>query len=392
MESAAERSKVVVGNESALRLLNKMMKNGLFHDTQQNHYLYSYPDNDIDDMNRFINKAKNEFHPDDCNLIFPQAYGSDDEGRNYIMTRKYLSSQIFERVNESGRISLQGISSDMHITIQDVQQSVRELCDMEDSCIHNIGVEVITEKYLDEKCQELRNSIEYRQLIHDVANEWNLPLHFTLEAINKRINMNGFFNGMHLTEDCDGAKQLVTNNHEKNMLSRVEDLLGSVKAPKKMGEVMENIQLDPIQVLNHVKNLCQNKSLKGSLHVDESNSINVSTAFGAVYTPICYEENQEKGIMSFFDTNGYVTLHHGDQAGMSKKWLDECILRHNVSKITTYLLVHLISEHTVQVPHSINLLHIIAESNRSKGMPDSSRYNYESPVFDRGFCRGPIIS
>ena len=190
MESAAERSKVVVGNESALRLLNKMMKNGLFHDTQQNHYLYSYPDNDIDDMNRFINKAKNEFHPDDCNLIFPQAHGSDDEGRNYIMTRKYLSSQIFERVNESGRISLQGISSDMHITIQDVQQSVRELCDMEDSSIHNIGVEVITEKYLDEKCQELRNSIEYRQLIHDVANEWNLPLHFTLEAINKRINMN----------------------------------------------------------------------------------------------------------------------------------------------------------------------------------------------------------
>jgi len=89
---------------------------------------------------------------------------------------------------------------------------------------------------------------------------------------------------------------------------------------------MDQIQLEQMKILHHVKELCQNSVLQGSLHVDDSSSSS------AVYTPDCYEREQEKEVIGFFDTNGYVTLRrHGTKVGMSKKRLEECILKHNVS-------------------------------------------------------------
>ncbi len=330
MDNEEEINNFVVSEEGALEFLQKMVSKGLFHSESQllpSSDDCSYPDNDIEDMKKFIHREKKEYYADDCDLIFCE----DENGQQYVMTRQHLTSQIFQLVNDSGRISLQDVCTNTHVIMKDVKRSVTHLCDLEDSDMHNVGSEIVTEKYLDDKCHELEKNIKRRLQILDIAKDWNLPLQFTLETIEKRMDLEGIFSGIKLTVNCNGTKQLVTAAHEKENLRQVEELLKGVEAPTKMGEVMENIQLDPIQVLQHVKFLCNNKTLKGSLHVDDTNVINLSTAFGAFYTPDSYEKNQEKEALSFFDANGFIAYLQAEQMGISHKMLDQCILGYNVS-------------------------------------------------------------
>ena len=265
------------------------------------------------------------------------------------MTREFLTSQVSKRVIQAGKISLQTLSSEMNTTTQNVQQSVNQLClkgdeyDVSGSGIHQIGVDVLTTKYMDEKCKMLGDTMKdqdkHRVLIHDVAMDWNLPTQFTLEQIQQRIHVTGidsdtspstYFHGIHLTVDSDGSKQLITYQYENELLDSVKGVLEKVEGPTKMCQIFKSIPLNPAQLLNHVKHLCHEEHLDGSLHIDES-STNVSAAsIAAIYTPSFYEKKQEEEILSFFQANGFVTMDHGDQFGLSKKRIVECILQ-NVS-------------------------------------------------------------
>ena len=126
-----EKSRLVVGNEEALKLLRKMVKLGLFHEhSKQEHSSVSasesssYPDENIDDMHKFINRTKNSFHEDEnCGLIMSNdlvsgsgSGSAPSSSSGCVMTREFLTSQVSKRVIQAGKISLQTLSSEMNTT------------------------------------------------------------------------------------------------------------------------------------------------------------------------------------------------------------------------------------------------------------------------------------
>ena len=391
-----KQSEIRINSEDALQLLQKMLKRGFFRpdspltstSTRYSQHAYTYPDNDIDDMNDFIKSSKIDLPACDSDLIISACDGShgNDIGQGCVMTRDFLTSQIRNRIDckYGGRASMQLMASEMKVAVRDVNQCVVELCKKEKSCLRAVGMEVMTDAYLFKKCQDLQQIIKDRESIHNIANDWNLPLQFTLDAIQSRMNIDGLFLGIKLTVDSDGAKQLLTNNYEQIMLRKVEELLLKVKVPTKLCELTNQIRLDSHQVLQHVKHLCSNKILDGSLRADESNASNFSTVFGAVYIPSQYEENQKKDTLDFFDFNRYASP---EKTGMSKKCLDECISKHNVSNRESVSICFTFC-------YDCRLTQFVSftvTSNYFKRVRSSSRFDNKIPIFDRRFHRSTVV-
>jgi len=133
-------------NKDSLKLLHKMVTYGYFshkngtteplnHQHQHQHQCNSYA------------SASVPLEDTDSTIILPTVYSSNhdhdhdqDHDQKCIMTRVYLTSEIQKRLENKGRISFQDISLGMHVSLQDVQQSAKELTDgnMEDSSIHYV--------------------------------------------------------------------------------------------------------------------------------------------------------------------------------------------------------------------------------------------------------------
>ena len=313
-----------------LDLLEFMVQRGCFQKdeitpTVTNH-CNSYSDNNIDDMSNFLTSSGHQ-HLKESILILPEFHGAD-EGKYNVFTQEFLNSQVCKILNTKGRISYPDICSGLHVKIEKLQQAIGELCELDDNCIHDIGMGALTDRYLDEKCRGI--AFCDRVSITTLANEWNLSYKFTLEAIQARLQL---FQESILVVDHNGVKQLITKHYENEMLSKAEILLKNTKTPTKISDLMADIKIDPLKVLCHVRSLCHRKSLLGSLHVDETVSSKASTmTMGAVYIPACYEEDQEQNIINFFDSNGYVTRQYGEKVGISKKRLESVLKGHKVRK------------------------------------------------------------
>ena len=73
--------------------------------------------------------------------------------------------------------------------------------------------------------------------------------------------------------------------------------------------------------MNQIQLLCESHILKGKVHTDSSNTVT-----GAIFIPIAYEQHQRDIIEGLFHANGYITIHQAEQAGVSAKRLETCIL------------------------------------------------------------------
>lgn len=229
-------------------------------------------------------------------------------------------------------------ADEFHVDMENIKDAAEMLCsekreDGDDNVSANyiVGMDLVNGRYLNKMCQMLVQEMSDVKCAQDIAHEWNLPLQFTIDVLERRVTEGGFFDGMKLIENGDGTKQMVTRLHEGKMLAALDDLLQNAKVPLKLSDVVLKVaSLEPRQILAHIKAQCETNIYAGTLH-QESISSAMTTNLSAMYVPDVYEHEQESKIIAFFDTNGYVTLRHGDNVGLSKKRLMECILKHNVS-------------------------------------------------------------
>ena len=349
-------------NSSLMRLLNRMVQEyGFFQPSSPgastrtpsvDDCYATYPDDTIEDMHKFkARKTSERLSTQSSTLVFAKIGKSTnvDDGTCCAMTTNNLQTQIQECLLKRGRMPFRDLADEFHVDMENIKGAAEMLCsekredgddDVSTNHIHIVGMDLVNDRYLDKMFQTLVQEISDVKCAQEIAHEWNLPLQFTIEVLEKRVTKGGFFDGMKLIENGDGTKQMVTHQHEEKMLAALDDLLQNAKVPLKLSDVVLKVaSLDPRQILAHIKAQCETKSYAGTLHQESISSATI-TNLSAMYVPDAYEQEQESKIIAFFDTNGYVTLQHGDNVGLSKKRLVECILKHNVStRRTTYLSV-----------------------------------------------------
>jgi len=359
-------------NSSLMKLLNRMVQEyGLFQPSPPGaptpttapttstrlpsfDYNAAYPDDTIEDMHKFkARKTSERFSTQSSTLVFAKCGRSTnvDDETCCAMTTNYLQNQIEECLLKRGRMPFRDLADEFHVDMQNIKDAAEMLCTREKredgddhlSANHIVGMDLLNDRYLDKICHTLvQEKISDVKCAQAIAHEWNLPLQFTIEVLEKRVTKGGFFDGMKFIEIGDGTKQMVTHQHEENMFAALDDLLQNAKVPLKLSDVvLKVVSLEPREILAHIKAQCETKFYAGTLH-GESLSSAMNTNLSAMYVPDAYEQEQERKIIAFFDTNGYVTIRHGDNVGLSKKRLVECILKHNVStRRTTYISVNI---------------------------------------------------
>lgn len=348
-------------NSSLMRLLNRMVQEyGFFQPSSPGistrppsvDSYAAYPDDTIEDMHKFKARKTSERLPTQSSTLVFAKIGSStnvDDETCCAMTTNYLQTQIKECLSKRGRMPFRDLADEFHVDMENIKDAAEMLCsekreDGDDGVPvnHIVGMDLVNDRHLDKMFQTLVQEIPDVKCAQEIAHEWNLPLQFTIEVLEKRVTKGGFFNGMKLIENGDGTKQMVTHQHEEKMLAALDDLLQNAKVPMKLSDVvLKVVSLEPRQILAHIKAKCETKFYAGTLH-EESISSAMTTNLSAMYVPDAYEQDQESKIIAFFDTNGYVTLRHGDNVGLSKKRLVQCILKHNVStRRSTYLSVNI---------------------------------------------------
>jgi len=232
-----------------------------------------------------------------------------------------------------------------NVSMEDIRMVVmNNMKMMSDSSIHVVvlgnGGHLLTETYLDDVLSRQVENIQDKKLIQDIAQDCNLPVQFVMSAITNRIQ-NGVLNSIKIITLWDGMIQIVTQQYEDKMFCILDELLRNAKEPVKMDFLVKEIELEPIEILNHIRAQCNDKHLGGYLQEDSSSCVAITTLLGAVYVPISYKQQQEEDILAFFRATGYVTVERGEQLGLSRKRLTQVILTQHVSWYHAYHIFYM---------------------------------------------------
>ncbi len=215
---------IQVSDDDAIQLLQKMIQYGYFQDEEPVtvedaiHY-----DDTMEDMKRYRSSARTQYSLDDSYLIF-----TNDNDR--CMTREFLKNEIKQIVRSRGKISMNVLASELDVNF-DVQILAHELS--QDEAIHLIGRNLFTDEYLDGQFQQLHKDLQVckYKIISEVANEWNVPLQFTFDAIVARSDK---CHDMVIIKDDNGVKRLMTKDYENQLLQQVQSFLENVSEPVKV--------------------------------------------------------------------------------------------------------------------------------------------------------------
>mmetsp|Transcript_9172 Transcript_9172/g.17271 ORF Transcript_9172/g.17271 Transcript_9172/m.17271 type:complete len:908 (-) Transcript_9172:1566-4289(-) len=344
-----------ISTESLMDLLNKMVMRGYFHPpksatTQARCDLdYTTHNNNNNNINKNKNKVDDgqaiqhihssqnngiQYSIADSVIVLPALSNNNvvrqaRDHQLFVLTKEHLAVEIQKCIEEIGRISVADLSVKFHLSTEDIYSSTRMMIGRmknKDAMIHIVGNEILNDEYLDVFFQGQLNitSIWEKKLVQDIALECNLPLQFVMSAITKRIQ-EGLLVGVKFMTLWDGTTQIVTLQYEEKMFQELDDLVQNAQEPMTMASILNEVQLEPNAVSNHIRSQCGNNILNGYLQEDSSSCI-VTNPMSAVYVPRSYTVGQEEEVISFFYATGYITFERGEQLGLSKKRLTEVIL------------------------------------------------------------------